>query len=301
MSQRDLLIRELKQWVMPVDGDQSRTTSADTVSSEVLNGLRCILVEIEEASVLIAITSSIAGALAESRAEGLTLKHLTSYMPPSPDVYRKHIDVVLAAALSPAIVLPIQAYHARLSYALRLTRAIVDAGPAPTNAIRTTEIEKVEDAWRHVCGTALAAIAVLRETLASVRYSRPPVNNEHAEALLRSAKAGGKPCVGEDGKVHMPRWAESRTHARQPTEMTARVLMLGGMQNVIIENASRTGLGLSGIKGAAPGMSIAMNLEDGQRLAGKIMWVRAERAGVQLMEMLPPNHLLLAAQSKSRG
>lgn len=300
MSQRDLLIRELKQWVMPLDGNQSRTTSADTISSEVLNGLRCILVEIEEASVLIAITASIAGALAESRAAGLNLKHLTSYMPPSPELYRKHIDAVLSAALSPSLVLPIQAYHARLSYALRLTRAIVEAGPAPTDAIRTAEIEKVEDAWRHVCGTALGAIAILRETLASVRYSRPPVNNEHAEALLRSAKAGGRPCVGDDGKVQMPRWAESRAHKRQPTENTARVAIAGGVQEVVIENASRTGLGLSGIKGAAPGMPVAVNLEDGQRLAGKIMWVREERAGVQLIDMLPASHVLLGVQGSKR-
>lgn len=299
MSQRDLLIRELKQWVMPLDNSRSRHTSADTISSEVLNGLRCILAEIEEASVLIAITASIAGALAESRAAGLNLKHLTSYMPPSPEVYRKHIDIVLAAALSPSLVLPIQAYHARLSYALRLTRAIVEAGPAPTNAVRIIEIEKVEDAWRHVCGTALGAIAILRETLASVRYSRPPVNNEHAEALLRSAKAGGRPCVGEDGKVRMPRWAESRGHARQPTEIKARAFIEGGAQQIVIENASRTGLGLSGIKGAAAGTPITIQFEDGQRLAGKIMWVREERAGVQLTDMLPQMHPLLGIKNSN--
>lgn len=301
MVQRQLLIRELKQWVMPLEEGPSRPTSADAISSETLNALRSILVEIEEASVLVAITASIANALVESRDEALTLNHLVAYLPASPSIYRRHIDMVLAAALSPSIVLPVQAYHARLSYALRLSHAIVEAGPAPTDSVRIAEIEKVDDAWRHVCGTALAAISILRETLASVRYSRPPVNNEHAEALLRSAKAGGRPCVGEDGNVRMPRWAESRAHARHVTETQARVLMLEATQTVVLENASRTGLGLSGIKNAETGMNVTVDLADGQRLSGKLMWVRGERAGVKLHEMLPANHVLLSgAQSKPK-
>ena len=301
MSQRELLMRELKQWVMPLDPRQARTTSADTLSSATLNGLRSILTEIEEASVLIAITASIAGALAQQRHTELTVQHLTSYMPSSPELYRRHIDNVLMAALAPSIVLPIQAYHARLSYALRLTRAIADAGPAPTNAIRTSELEKVEDAWRHVCGTALGAIATLRETLAAVRYSRPPVNNEHAEALLRSAKAGGCPCIAEDGKVRMPRWAESRAHTRHVTEIKALAHLPGASHMVVIENASRTGLGLSGVRDIAPGTRVAIDLEDGQRLTGKIMWTRSERAGVHLEDMLPAGHQLLAERQASIG
>lgn len=297
MAHRELFVRDLKQWLMPLDEGQVRPAAADAISSEALNSLRCILVEIEEASVFVAITASIAGALAEGRSNLLTAQHLMGYMPASPEIYRRHIDTVLAAALSPSIILPLQAYHARLSYALRLTRAIVDAGPAPSSSIRASEFEKLEDAWRHVCGTALAAISTIRDTLASVRYTRPPVNNEHAEALLRSAKAGGRPCVSEEG-VRMPRWAESRTHTRHVTQTGARAFLPGSTQSVLIENASRTGLGLNGLEGAVVGTRLAIELPDGEQLVGKLMWVRGDRAGVQLEAMLPAAHTLLAGNRK---
>jgi hypothetical protein len=300
MAQRQILVREMNQWMIP-SREQTSPTGADAISSDTLNALRCILIEIEEASVMVAITASIAGAIAGTRSDDLTLQHLLSYLPPSPEVYRRHIDQVISAALAPSLVLPVQAYHARLSYALRLTRAIVDAGPAPTTAVGAAEIENVEAAWRHVCGTALGAISVLRDTLAAVRYSRPPVANEHAEALLRSAKAGGRPCVGDDGKVRMPRWAESRSHTRHTTQTTARVHILGTIHEVVIENASRTGLGLSGLGEAMAGIRVGIELSTGERLTGKIMWVRGERAGVQLETMLPATHDLLAGLNDTKG
>ena len=300
MAQRQILVRELNQWMIPA-ADQDRVSGADAISSETLNALRCILIEIEEASVLVAITASIAGAISGSRSDALTLRHLLSYLPPNPEVYRRHIDTVTSAALAPFLTLPIQAYHARLSYALRLTRAIVDAGPAPTTAVRASEIENVEDAWRHVCGTALGAISVLRDTLAAVRYTRPPVANEHAEALLRSAKAGGRPCIADDGTVRMPRWAESRSHERQPAQAGVRIYMLGAVHDAVIENASRTGLGLSSLPDAVSGVRVGVEFPDGERMTGKIMWVRGERAGVQLETMLPATHTLLAGMNGAKG
>ena len=70
---------------------------------------------------------------------------------------------------------------------------------------------------------------------------------------------------------------------------------------VVIENASRTGLGLSGVRDIAPGTRVAIDLEDGQRLTGKIMWTRSERAGVHLEDMLPAAHQLLAERQVSIG
>lgn len=298
---QQLFARELKQWMVPVESKGGRQATADTIGADALAAVRAILIEIEEASVYIAITASIASALHKGRAPALTFKHLTGYLPSSPDVYRRHIETALGAALSPHVILSLQAYHARLSYALRLTHAIVDAGPAPSQTIRTAEFETLEDSWRHVCGTALAAISVTRELLASVRYSRPPVNNEHAEALLRSAKAGGQPCITGEGQMRMPPWAESRLHARKVTRVEAFVLLEDGATPVVIDNASRTGIGLSCISGLPPGMALTIALDTGTRLQGKVMWARGERAGVRLDVMLPADHPLLGGAHNNPG
>ncbi|HMN36667.1 MAG TPA: hypothetical protein PKD49_03010 [Hyphomicrobium sp.] len=299
MTYQPLFARELKQWMMPVESGEGRSATADAISADVLGALRAILVEIEEASVYVAITASIASALHRGRAPALTVKHLKGYLPSNPQVYRRHIDTVLAAALSPYVILPLQAYHARLGYALRLTNAIADAGPAPSATIRTAEFDNLQDAWRHVCGTALAAISVVRELMASVRYSRPPVNNEHAEALLRSAKDGGQPCVTDEGTMRMPMWAESRLHARQVTQLRARLLLLDGEKSAIVDNASRTGIGLSGVTGLVPGTALTILLDTGEEILGKIMWSRGERAGVRLDAMLAADHPLLGGVAAS--
>lgn len=293
MDPRQLFTHDLNTWVAPAQPGATPAAAADTYSAEVLTALRGILVEIEEASVFIAITTSITGSLLENRSCVLTPQHLAGYVPPVPRTYLESIEGILLAGVDSALVLPVQAYHARLSAAQRLTRAVLDAGPAPSAVIRDAELRKLEESWRHVCGTAIGAIGVLRETLASVRYSRPPVANEHAEALLRSAKSGGRPCIGPDGAIAMPRWAESRTHRRHVTYQAARLLSKGQAKPVLVENVSRTGLGLSGVSGLEAGEIVALEISGGDRLSGRVMWERSGRAGIQLEQMLPPDHMLI--------
>ena len=297
MAHRELFVRDLKHWLGGLTFDDGARKGADGYSAATLNALRSILIEIEQAAVYIAISTSIAGCLFEHSSDRITPKHLLSYRPPSPDVYKRTMDDVIAAGVDPLVLLPIQAYHTRLSFALRLSRAIVDAGPAASHSVHGTEYERLEEAWQHVCGTSLIAISVLRETLSSVRSSRPPVSNEHAEALLRSAKAGGKPCIGKDGSVTMPRWAESRIHARHVVNQTARVVTSAGPQSVQIDNASRSGIGLSGLRQALSGERIIVELEGGERISGRVMWERAGRAGIQLDQVLPSDHSLIALQA----
>lgn len=299
MAQYDLIVRDLKQWLTGVNLNDTRRAGADGYSASTLNALRSILIEIEQAAVYVAISTSIAGIIRETHETKLNVRSIMSYRPPSPNAYTRHMDCVIAAGVDPVVLLPIQAFHTRLSFALRLSRAILDAGPAPTHVVHSVEFERLEEAWRHVCGTALIAISVLRETLASVRFSRPPVSNEHAEALLRSAKAGGRPCIGKDGTVTMPKWAESRIHARHAINKTATLLIGDKSQQVSIENVSRSGVGLIGLQFGTCGDAVTLQLDSGEKLEGRIMWERSGRVGVQLVEMLSPNHVLIA-QSPAR-
>lgn len=298
MAQPDLFVRDLKQWLTGINLSTASRPGADSLSAATLNALRNILIEIEQASVYVAISTSIAGAILDGKSSKLGPQTLLSYKPPSPDAYRRQMDSIIAAGVDPLVLLPIQAYHTRLSYALRMTRAVVDAGPPPSHNVYSAEYERLEEAWRHVCGTALIAISILRETLASVRFSRPPVANEHAEGLLRSAKAGGRPCIGKDGVITMPKWAESRLHARRTISQTAELTIGGRSQQISIENVSRSGIGIGGLQSGTTGDVVTLRLATGETLSGRIMWERAGRAGVQLSDILPPDHVLIASATQ---
>ena len=61
----------------------------------------------------------------------------------------------------------------------------------------------------------------------------------------------------------------------------------------MIDNASETGLGLSGIAACEAGGSITVELPGDDLVSGRIMWSNNGRAGVKLDKSLPAHHSVL--------
>ncbi len=295
MTYLHLLATDLQTWVPPSDSHGEAGPLAAARDGATLGALHAILDEIEQAGVFAAVSSSIATALLDPVLTRAVAKDLDTYAPAEPLVYPVFAAKILGDGLDAGVILPVQAYHLRLAFARRLSRAIIDAGPAPSPEQRISELEKLEDAWQHVCGTSLIAAGALRGWLieAGVHCASPA--NPHADGLLRAAQAGGRPCVSDDGQIAVPGWAESRRSPRYALRLWARVFIQGGQQTVVIENASETGLGLSGIKAGEAGAAITVELPGDDLVSGRIMWSSNGRAGVKLDNSLPARHPILKA------
>ena len=293
MTYLHLLANDLQNWAPPSANDDAARGNGAARDGATLGALHAILDEIEQAGVFTAVSASIATALVDPALTGAVAKDLDTYAPAEPLVYPAFAAKLLGEGLEASVILPVQAYHLRLAFARRLSRAIIDAGPAPSPQQRASELEKLEDAWQHVCGTSLIAASALRGWLseAGVHCALPP--NPHAESLLRAAQAGGRPCVSDDGQIAVPGWAESRRSPRYALRLSARVFVQGGQQIVLIENASETGLGLSGLKASEAGAAITVELPGDDLVSGRIMWSSNGRAGVKLDKNLPARHPIL--------
>lgn len=297
MTYLHLLAKDLQTWSPPsaMNGEAVGLDAAPARDGATLGALHAILDEIEQAGVFVAVSSSIATALADPDLNSAVAKDLDIYAPAEPLVYPAFAAKLLGAGLDASVILPVQAYHLRLAFARRLSRAIIDAGPAPSPQQRLSELEKLEDAWQHVCGTSLIAVSALRSWLTEAGVRCAPPANPHAESLLRAAHAGARPCVSDDGQIAVPGWAECRRSPRHTLRLTARVFFQGGQQTVMIDNASETGLGLSGIKASEAGAAITVELPGDDLVSGRIMWSNNGRAGVKLDKSLPARHRILTS------
>ena len=293
MTYLHLLAKDLQTWAPPAaKGELAREGSAAR-NGATLGALHAVLDEIEQAAIFVAVSSSIATALLDPSLTRSVAKDLDTYAPAEPLIYPAFAAMLLGDGLHASVILPVQAYHLRLAFARRLSCAIVAAGPAPSPQQRVSELEKLENAWQHACGKSLIAASALRCWLTDAGVRCAPPGNPHAESLLRAAHAGGRPCVSDDGQISVPGWAESRRSLRHATRFSARVFFQGGQQTVMIDNASETGLGLSGIKASEASAAITVELPGDDLVSGRIMWSHNGRAGVKLDKSLPANHPVL--------
>jgi hypothetical protein len=259
----------------------------------VARAIQAVLVEIEHAQLFVSASASIATAMLSENGPGAGLWHIRTYGPAAPEIYSA-VGGTLNTGLDIEQLLPILTYYGRLGFAQRLSEAALQLGAEFSATRHRSDMEKLEDCWRHVCLASLEASRSIRKLLNSEGIACPPVHNEKAEILLKLAARGERPCVGVDGQVTVPGWAESRATKRVPVRRNFTAQYRGNHQSVMIENASAQGLGLAGLNGGIPGRLIAVALDGGEVLTGTIVWDRDGRTGVQLDQRLPADHILLA-------
>jgi hypothetical protein len=190
----------------------------------------------------------------------------------------------------------VQAYFARLEFARRLSENVIDLQRHMTAGQKRSELEKLEDAWRHCCAAALAASAVIRACFAQQNIDAPPPANPIAAALLHAAGQGERPCVDAAGNVCVPGWAESRLAKRVNVNQKAIAYYRGLQQTITLENASLTGIGIQGLEQPIPGRLISVILSTGETLTGMIVWAHGRACGIKLNEPVKDDHPLLRSK-----
>ncbi len=295
MAYLDYLTRDYERWICENDGSRDgEVVTADALTAGAARQLQAVLVEIEQAQVLVAVSASIATALLEGGAGRTTARDMLCYTPATPLIYPSVVASILADTEIESI-LSVPAYYTRLEFAQRLTENFVDLNPAETAAVRRVEGEKLEDAWRRVCVAAIDAARSVRQILDDDGYRVAPRVNQHADALLGSAQRGERPCIDDSGCVTVPGWAESRASKRHEIGIQVRVVYRGSEQSAVLDNASISGFGLSGVEGGIPGRLISIAVPGIETLTGVIIWDRGGRTGVKLDSPLREDHPLLHA------
>lgn len=299
MAYIEYLARDYSDWLYVHDsaGANPAAANPNRLDQRTARSLQAVLIEVEQASVFIAVSTSVATALLSETGSSISAWHLQSYGPAEPQIFPA-VAQLLSSGLNAERLMPVLSHYARLGFAQRLSRSVIELDPAFPIDERRMETEKLEDAWRHVCATAIEAATAIRTCLEEAGYQCPPVANASTERLLRAAEQGECPCVDTEGNVTVPGWAENRSTKRHTINQNVEAYYRGQKQTIILENASAAGLGLRGLTRGMPGRVISIALEGGETVAGMIAWDRDGRTGVKLDAPLAAEHPLLAGRPK---
>ena len=185
-----------------------------------------------------------------------------------------------------------QALRARLALALSLRQNFISSSDQPECSV-ICPIEIVADSWRRVCSATLD----LHSRIASeVAVGRPAFFSEREEqtlSLVRTAARGGWPCMGRDGQISIPDWAERRTEQRRTVNLNAAISIGSVKYPVILENVTTLGFGLASSMWFKPLSEVTVELPDGRCMIAYVRWAQNGKVGVRLLEPLDLNDPLL--------
>jgi hypothetical protein len=256
--------------------------------------LSAVRTELLHVSVLTAVMAGLASHIERGQAGAAAVFGLGTYAPAHSEFFRRSLETLFGEALATEQAAELQCYLARIDLAIRLARAFT-AAPATGGSEAGADIEILADAWRRTAAEASRAI----ETV-SAAMGRPLAAGTDEEAsrvlgLLRMSEAGHSPCLGPDGRVTIPGWAERRRALRRTVALPASVVVAGEALFVgaVVRDISATGLGVDCACDAAEGTPVTVRIDGGRQFHGRVAWSNGQRLGIELDQRLAPDDSLL--------
>lgn len=243
-----------------------------------------LLDELLNSALLAATTSSIANWIVETD-DFNARRSLGLYLPPPPTIYYSaalHLSLNEATAAAAA---SLRDYYDRLSFLRQFTRDLSDQ--PSEGRVANSGLSVLAQAWRELCYAARLAIDSLHALNAEDARVRVEVKQTTISEILIGAQDGGHPCVSPDGSVVVPFWAERRHLSRSRISLQAYFLVSDSIQRVSVVDATESGLGVVGLKGATEGMQVALIVKPGHMIDATIRWVTKDRCGISLAQPLP--------------
>lgn len=150
------------------------------------------------------------------------------------------------------------------------------------------------DRWRVLSVRAFAAVAGLEADVVRCLPARYERNTRLLKQLLRAVIDGKHPCVGLDSIIKLPDLPQRRAAVRPNVNLRCAVEYQGMTFQAVAKDLSTSGVGLEEAPPLRPHTVVVLEFENGQWLAGLVVWSKGTRAGIKLDVPLSPGHPLLA-------
>lgn len=148
--------------------------------------------------------------------------------------------------------------------------------------------------WQQACRQAVLALAELELVMGTDMPEPYLQNHQVLNGLLNSAAEGFKPCIdANSNQLFMPPLPQQRRWPRQSVLQNCSVTIAGKVTNAFIRDASAGGLGLDHMPAVSRGTSLSVEMENGRRLTGAIVWSRNTAAGLKFSKPLLPSDPLI--------
>jgi PilZ domain len=263
----------------------SYTAYADEVEVEVLMS---VIVETRNLAIGIGIATNVANALVSPRAGITNVETLIQYSPVLPFEFVEAMNYVRSLNCPSSVNKALWQLVTKLRRAKVTTIewALKSASPFGIPASRFVQ---TAESWRATCQTAIDALQGLKliaqhyniEICSSPAWSR-------ISASLEEAANGSHAWITDAGDVQLPDWANRRQTERLPIKSFGILSRGDSAREVVVRDISESpvglGLGLEGVSGVEPGDKVTIQMECGGILAGRVVWTKNEKAGLEIMK-----------------
>lgn len=250
--------------------------------------LNAVVAEFMTASLFSLVATSIVAARLSGRTVRLT-GPADIYLPCAATVFPQAVPTLTMLGAPSSILQSILAFHTRAAFAARLTAPGL-LRLKDRIADRDGDLAAEHAVWNSVCGAALLAVHFLYD-----EEGFPDDAQERSVQLIRDAikaiGSGGAPFVRSDSTVFIPGWLDPRRDVRRPCGWRVLIHHQNSRIPGVLENVSRTGMGLSAHGPMTAGQPVGVVLPDGRILEGSVVWVDGLQCGVafpQPLEDLDP-------------
>lgn len=262
--------------------------------------LASLMAEVENAATLVAVSGSIANALAGTGMPPVAVSGFATYAPPDLTGLHAWARDLIAVGGPGQLAVQMQEFGRRLGLARRMADAHVAEvrrGRGPVSV----EAEPLADAWSRTCRSARDLVQALA-ALTGANASGPEADRlADLVTLLERVAKGEAVCVEADGCVVVPGFAERRRHARFDVDQAAEICFGANVYPIRLVDASVGGLGIEGPRLLLPGDAVTVRMADGRKLRAHVAWVREAKAGLRFVEPLQATDPLLAGGAGPGG
>jgi hypothetical protein len=227
------------------------------------------------------------GILTEARIEILNL-----YLPVETDRISRTVEELLEASKDRQIIGDIGdllSLPGRLKFALRITKTRLkqkrQASP------RNSDIS-LADVWRHVANGVITGLILCQQV--QEENGAQICDLTAITKLLEDVVADKSPCVGADGSISVPQWANRRSDPRYECELPVRVISRKSSHVGVLKDFSRSGLNIVGCDKFEIGEQVGVKRYEGATLNGFVRWAKNGQMGIQLKTRLTDDDPLFA-------
>jgi hypothetical protein len=199
-------------------------------------------------------------------------------------------------AITKTMAQSISRVYLNMADAKRPTEGILDAlGPITGSEVSTERIQQLAMLWRQLSDDCRLTVRSL-ET--ETRWRLNELYTANALVLgkmLRDAAEGGTSCVDGLGNVILPVLPQRRKEVRFTLLQKCAVTHRNTTLSAIARDISRSGMGIKCGGDLRLRDSVVIELKNGRRFKGRVVWINDGNQGIQFDEILSVSDPFLAA------
>jgi len=211
---------------------------------------------------------------------------VAAFMPPDPVV----LPLLLQGGWRAKQVPELKLVFADLEAAKRLLRPYITDSRAP---IDNGTLLDLVNAWKDATGSILAAFEMFENEPGVRQTTKLKSTISEIKQVLVDAREGNVPAESAN-RFEVSAWSRRREHKRLLLNANVVAHYHGQSRNAMVTDVSITGFSLSDAPGLRLGDRASVTLAGGRSLAGEVVWISQNRAGVKLFAELSASDPLVS-------